>query len=368
MKDRWPALLILAGAALASGAGWSAEIPGQISVSLPAAGQGAPSQPIKLPTVTESNVGETGAVGRVSQDQKEFSICAVGITPCRVPIGTPAMPTPKLVGDARPASDVQYGFIVAIYYTGIDRATYLCSGTLLTSRLILTAGHCGCGIPGTYWVDVHQNAHQPAPSELHYVDGPPIIYDQSVCRYGDLSQGNDLALVRLRDAVDLADKDQLDTSDSLWTGYGYPPEFVWDLRTKLVKGTNLVAIGYGYTSQQLLGVRMQAEIPIFSFDCEEAGLANVCAPFAEMILADAPGRRLRSDTCGGDSGGPVFRTENGRPRLVAVTSRAAPGLQDNPVLHCGGGGIYTLIGRKSVQRWLAANGVPPESNAAAGAH
>jgi secreted trypsin-like serine protease len=309
-----------------------------------------------------------GVVDRLHQNQIAISECAVGTahtapSECKYPTATSEISVGKLVGNARPASDVQYGFVVAIYYAGIDRATYLCSGTLLTSRLILTAGHCGCGLPGTYWVDVHQNAHQPPPSDLHYVDGPPILYDQTVCRNNNLSQGNDLALLRLRDAVDLAGPDYPPDS-SLWAGYGYPPEFIWDLRAKLVRGASLIAIGYGYTSQLLLGVRMQADIPIFSFDCEEAALAAVCAPFAEMILAEAPGPRLRSDTCGGDSGGPVFRMEGNRPRLVAVTSRAAPGLQDNPVLHCGGGGIYSLIGRKSVQHWLAANGVPPESNTA----
>ena len=77
-----------------------------------------------------------------------------------------------------------------------------------------------------------------------------------------------------------------------------------------------------------------------------------------MILAEAPGPSIRTDTCGGDSGGPVFLFVNGAPRLVAVTSRAAPGTQANPNSQCGGGGIYTLIGRKSVHQWLQANGVP----------
>jgi Trypsin len=359
MKHSLAILLISACVTLTFAPGWSAETPGQVSVSLPAPGQGAPSQPIKLPVL------DSGAAGRLSQSPIANSECAVGTgtatpTICRrTNVGGGGLQN-KIVGQARPATDVQYGFIVAIYYKGVDAATYLCSGTLLTSQLILTAGHCGCGIPGSYWVDVKQDAHLGTSSDLYYVDGRPILYDPSVCRGGNLSEGNDLALVRLRDVVDLAERGFTDPSGSLWRGYGYPLEFVWDLRTKLLKGGSLIAIGYGYTNTQGLGMRMMADIPIYSFDCEEARLATVCAPFAEMILADAQGRRFRSDTCGGDSGGPVFRMENSRPRLVAVTSRAAPGVQDNPLLHCGGGGIYTLIGRKSVQRWLAANGVPPE--------
>jgi hypothetical protein len=76
-----------------------------------------------------------------------------------------------------------------------------------------------------------------------------------------------------------------------------------------------------------------------------------------MVLADQAGGRAAHDTCGGDSGGPVFWIQDGLAWLVGVTSRAAPGVQQNATLHCGGGGIYTLIGRRDVHAWLRANGV-----------
>jgi hypothetical protein len=47
--------------------------------------------------------------------------------------------------------------------------------------------------------------------------------------------------------------------------------------------------------------------------------------------------------------------------LVAVTSRGAPFAHVDASRHCGGGGIYSLIGRRSVQAWFEANGVPPAS-------
>jgi secreted trypsin-like serine protease len=242
-------------------------------------------------------------------------------------------------------------FVVAIYYRKVDGNTYICSGTLLTARVVLTAGHCGCGVSGSYSVTRDQNARQPR--EVFAVDGVPVLFDQRVCRNGLLTEGNDLALVRLQKAV----QPEFDERISQWPGFGFPPELVFDLRASIVKGSRLTVVGYGYTGSGVIGFRNQGEVSVFSFDCEERRLAKFCDPFTEMILADQAAASPPNDTCGGDSGGPVFWTNGGTARLVAVTSRAAPGVRQNATLHCGGGGIYTLIGRKNVHDWLAANGV-----------
>jgi hypothetical protein len=244
-------------------------------------------------------------------------------------------------------------FVVAIYYRMADGKTYICSGTLLTERVVLTAGHCGCGVRGSYTVTRDQNARQPHPLEVFAVEGAPVLFDQRVCRNGFLAEGNDLALIRLQQAV----RPQFDSRISQWPGFGFPPELVFSLRNSIVKGSRLIVVGYGYTGSGVIGFRNQGEVSVFSFDCEERRLANFCDPFTEMILSDQAAAGPPNDTCGGDSGGPVFWTNGGIARLVAVTSRAAPGVRQNATLHCGGGGIYTLIGRKDVHGWLAANGV-----------
>jgi hypothetical protein len=261
---------------------------------------------------------------------------------------------PRIVGPAQPASNAQFGSVVAITYRLADGQQFMCTGTLLTTRLILTAGHCGCGLPNSYVVNLSQNAFSAGEGLAGKIDGAPILFDQRVCTAQQLGGGNDLALVRLSDDVALQPSQIADSSGEL----GYPPELVINLRLSLVKGMSLTAVGYGFTSSHSFGVRMLGQIPIFSFDCEEKAVSSFCAPFAEMILAESAGPRARTDTCGGDSGGPVFGMVNGQRRLIGVTSRAAPGTQDDPNLHCGGGGIYTLIGRKSVHQWLQANGVP----------
>jgi trypsin len=269
----------------------------------------------------------------------------------------PDMPLkPRIVGQAKPATDVEYGSVVAINYQLGDRQRWVCTGVLLTSTVILTAGHCGCG--ASYTVNVHQDSRSEDPSQLIAVTSAPLLFDQRVCRDGYMGGGNDLALIRLPNEVALSAPGQSTLTADISGGSGYPGDMVWGLRATLPKGTIVTAIGYGFTNDGGIGMRMQGDIPIFSFDCEEPALAGVCSPFSEMILAQGTGPRGGTDTCGGDSGGPVFWFQDGRPRLLAITSRAAPGSANATGAHCGGGGIYTLLGRLSVQRWLQAAGVP----------
>jgi hypothetical protein len=257
--------------------------------------------------------------------------------------------TPKIRFPDKVSDD---GSVVAIYYRKADGQTYICTGTLLSETIILTAGHCGCGLKGSYWVNVNQDARSTAPNQLEVVDGAPILFDQRVCRNGQLAGGNDLALIRLRDGAVLAAQGQPNLN-------GYPPDLVFNLRTQIPRGIRVRVVGYGFTESRGIGIRNQADLPVYSFDCEEATLAGICGPFSEMILADQEAGRPANDTCGGDSGGPVFWTHGGTSLLVGVTSRAAPGTQENAALHCGGGGIYTLVGRKTVQDWFKAAGLSP---------
>jgi hypothetical protein len=318
-------------------------------------GPAAPPPQIKADKLTMPT-DETGATLRKSGKKIGHSNCAITSKAenC-VSLGG------AIIG-GNTQSGLQYTFVGAILYNGYDGNRYICTGTLLSPTLVLTAGHCACGVPGTYWVNFNQDARQLPSNDvgLGAVDGAPIPFDSRLCRTGGLGGGRDLALLRLRNPYVPASPD---TAFKLQP-FPDPPELYWDLRDRLSVGRQMVAVGYGYSSAGTAGIRLQGSIPIASAGCEEAAYQSTCASFSEMMLADTPGPRARTDTCGGDSGGPVFLIEGKEPKLIAVTSRAAPGVNDN-ALHCGGGGIYALIGRKTVHSWLLAHGVarkPPQQS------
>jgi hypothetical protein len=284
----------------------------------------------------------------------------------------------RIVGGVH-APDERY--TAAIFYTDTNGKPNICTGALLDSRTVLTAGHCGCGVPESYQVTFNQFARQPSgPDELIRIERSPIQFDPLACAFG-IAPGQDLALLRLV-------KDVLKTPRD----FGYPAfALAVDYQERMIRGEELKVVGYGKTETGGIATRKLAMIPVLTPDCFNREYMFDCAPFQEMIMADRTGSRGPRDSCEGDSGGPVYiRAEVRLPPcdvtdlqrqpeqpyenylekeketvvqdvLVAVTSRAAPFAQ--PLLggHCGGGSINTLIGRKSVHAWLEANGVRRQS-------
>jgi hypothetical protein len=244
-------------------------------------------------------------------------------------------------------TETLYKYVVGISFTGV-RGAATCTGTLLGKRLVLTAAHCGCGTGYsiTQQVDMRDGPRIP-------VQGRPILFDPSMCRRPGITPGYDLALLRLERDADV------DPS------YSPPFKLAFSMRELTTPGTKLTVMGYGLTETGARGRRMEAQVPVYTPDCGKLYfMAAGCAPFLEMMLSSlnrGAGAKL-TDSCSGDSGGPVFvmRQIDGSlvPILVAVTSRPAPLPHLDLENHCGGGSINIVVGRTDVLFWLFLNGVP----------
>jgi V8-like Glu-specific endopeptidase len=264
---------------------------------------------------------------------------------------------PQLMAPVAPIAPAEPAALaVGIVYGGNDGGSVeICSGTLIDPTHVLTAGHCACGNPSTYRIYPVYSIYPPGFDSIEqggfrrddsYPSKAPVMFDPQLCGLGQY-RGNDLALLELAE----------NALSVPVMNFGSP---LWTLLQQLSKGEKMLVVGYGFDNQNKIGFRNKEAIPIVSVACTERALARYCTPYAEMILAQEAGPAIRNDTCGGDSGGPVFQQiANEGYALVAVTSRSAPGIQDDPGKNCGGGGIYTILGRDSVQQWLKANGVQP---------
>lgn len=136
----------------------------------------------------------------------------------------------------------------------------------------------------------------------------------------------------------------------------YPAQIATPALMLSAQLSKMLVVGYGQPEAgKQVGPKRLACIPVASPICGTAQSSNTykCAPGLETVLIDTV-NVLRRDTCGGDSGGPIFAVRRTgasyRYYLVAVTSRAVSGSD------CGAGGVYSLI-RPRVVDWMRRIGV-----------
>jgi hypothetical protein len=258
---------------------------------------------------------------------------------------------PKPTGQ-QPLASKPHKYVFGFTFRALatDAADSVCTGTLVGPGLILTAGHCGCGIAGTYRVYLSAG-HIPlkGAERSGYVPLaiPPILFNPGGCER-PMRPGRDLALLRLSDG---ARKPYCHDGNCV----RLTDETFLSLRQHLDLHRALTVVGFGYTDKGVIGERRYGIVKVASPDCWSGATKFHCEPFAEMVLGDS---ERHVDSCDGDSGGPVFLQRNGSESLVAIVSR---GLPQSAKGACGGGGVYTIIGRKSVRRWLTAHGVPVDA-------
>lgn len=241
--------------------------------------------------------------------------------------------------------------VVAIHmYRPSGERPFVCSGVLIAADIVLTAGHCVCSMTRFYVTNEPINQTESA----NWFEAEKLLEFENYCTREP--NGNDLALLRIspRDTRFQGFKDKESNvvePNPQFRSY-IPYSSVW-MRGR---GRSMRVEGYGFngTDPKSIGVRRQAEIGVDSFICTEPWIRwSTCSPFYEFVMGVAPSQGKPIDSCGGDSGGPVFAQDaNKKEYLVGIVSRGVPLAQPFVAGDCGAGGIYTFLGRESVLTWL----------------
>jgi V8-like Glu-specific endopeptidase len=198
---------------------------------------------------------------------------------------------------------------VGLMIADIDgEAQWRCSGTLIAPRVFLTAGHCvGDGATGArVWFDsdMTDNQEYPYGGETS-TEGTPIPHPDY--NWGD-SDPHDVGVVILDEAVDLALAALPD------------PDLLTLLKKERVleggykEGVYFRSVGYGGTLEswpppvlEYVKIRRVSE-------SEYVSLTKTHLHLTQKAVFDESG------SCFGDSGGPVYRIDDGGETIVAVTS------------------------------------------------
>jgi V8-like Glu-specific endopeptidase len=213
-----------------------------------------------------------------------------------------------------PTDDVRYDDVVAVG----TNTEFGCTGVLVASSWVLTARHCLSARRVLFGMRIERAQTVVRVTEVRVPADPRV----------------DAALFRLEQSVRVR-----------------PRPYRKATETGAPVGT-VRLLGFGSNARTGLsgqGLKRAADIAVFGWGCDAArAAAFACDPVREMVIA----RRGDTDTCNGDSGGPVLELVGGSYRLIAITSRAVP----STVERCGDGGIYTRV--DGIADWISSTTAP----------
>lgn len=230
------------------------------------------------------------------------------------PAASAAEASPRVVNGREPVP----GEVSALVY--VRAGGSICSGTLVDTNHVITAGHCVASsggatkspssftvgwsptgaLPPTMWVGVSQVALHPD--------------------YNDRTYVNDIAVLTLASPLVGATAMPLATSTQA--------------RTALSAGSTVQAAGFGYTSVRgpLSDRALVADVTVVpNRVCRDDALTyrigdvsfvglDVDTSTAVCAIGVQPTSNLIIDTCQGDSGGPLFSGTTAGPRLLGLVS------------------------------------------------
>jgi secreted trypsin-like serine protease len=177
----------------------------------------------------------------------------------------------------------------------------LCTATLISPQVVLTAAHCLDGQPKRVMIVFAQNVHKASAQNVREVD----CFEQHPSWSKPTSEGRgDIAIVHIREGAP----------------EGYAPASLADSQTKPQAGTKVVLAGFGVTN----GVR-------------HLGAGVLRKTSTEVVSWLSPTEFVSdgqtSSVCFGDSGGPAFQESNRNLFITGVASAVSTQSCDDRIVH-----------------------------------
>ncbi|CAL8091097.1 unnamed protein product [Orchesella dallaii] len=271
--------------------------------------------------------------------------------------------TDRIVGGSS-ASILEYPFLSRIGYYSFEEETikYLCAGTVINSRYILTAAHCTQEInPDDYEPRIIRLAETDAVCDETYNCSSPIdIKIEKIIphpNYSKKDKSNDIALIRVDEDIPFSVFIK-PVCLPFVEDYGLSPE---DVDPKLSKYEDTdkkeaMVAGWGktrWTNREGSSTLLQVNLPILSQkQCQKSYQNNTRVVITEKQLC-AGGRR-KEDSCSGDSGGGLYIYEKVPidPRFKTPKIFQYGVVSFGPT-QCGVGGLPGVYSRVSAYRnWI----------------
>ncbi|CAF3648120.1 unnamed protein product [Rotaria sp. Silwood1] len=215
----------------------------------------------------------------------------------------------KIVG-GETASSQTWGWAASLRYA--SSGSHFCGGSIITDSHILTAAHCTVKLSSPASILVYVGSIYL--SAKVQVRGVSKIYVHP--NYSSVNYVNDISILKLSSTLNL---DQTDVdlvclpnvSSSVLATTEYPPV-----------NTDLVAIGWGYTSEGsgvVSSILQQVTIKSIAANSIYCGNVNIGDSSKQFCAGIVPSGG--KDTCQGDSGGPLLMfTSNNVWEQVGITS------------------------------------------------